>query len=88
MTSKLMTYETYRDIPLGENIASIQMEVGRPYEVREVAPHTQEYVFVERIFLGDGRELFRRYILTVQNGKVVDKQVKEETTSELQFHGN
>lgn len=86
-TSKFMTYEQYYQIPIGEEVSIIQVELGRPFEVKEVGPSTQEYIYVERIPLGETREMFRRYILTVLDGKIIQKRVEEEVTSPLQLHG-
>lgn len=82
---KFMNYEDYNRIAIGENISDVQVQQGRPYEVSEVGPHKQEYTYMERIPLGEGREVFRRYILIVENEKVIEKKVKEEVTSPIQF---
>ncbi len=81
-----MSYEDYHRIAIGESIADVQVQLGRPYEVNKVSPHQQQYIYIERIQIGDRRELFRRYILTVEGEKVISKEVKEEATSPLQLH--
>ena len=84
---KYMTYDGYDQVVMGESIANVQVLVGRPYEIKELSPTKKEYIYIERISIGDDRELFRRYILTVENGKVINKQVKEESTPPVQFFG-
>src|SRR6516165_7030269 len=74
---KFMNYESYHNIPIGEKISDVQVSVGRPYEVKEVGPHKQEYIYIERLSVGEHRELFRRYILLVEDDKVVDKKMSE-----------
>ena len=81
-----MTYDDYHNVTMGEKISDIQVGMGRPYEVREISPTVQEYIYIERIPIGDARELFRKYILTVENGKVIDKRVKEEKSPTIQFY--
>src|SRR5574338_969773 len=85
--SKYMTFDDYHNVTIGQNISDIQVQMGRPYEVKELAPGKQEYVYIERIPLGDTREMFRKYILVVEEGKVINKQLKEETSSPFQFFG-
>lgn len=84
---KFMNYDDYHRIAIGEAISDVQVQMGRPYEVKELGAHRQEYIYVERIPLGEGREAFRRYILVVDNEKIIEKKVKEEVTSSIQFTG-
>lgn len=83
---KLMTYEQYHQVMVGEEISDIQFQSGRPYEVRKLSSSRQEYVYIERIPLGEHREIFRKYILTVQDGKVVEKRIVEESSSPIQYY--
>lgn len=83
---KFMNYERYHDVTIGEMIAQIEFSAGKPYEIIEEAPGKQEYVFIERIPLADGRELFRRYVLVVEHSKVVKKYIKEEVSSVITLH--
>lgn len=85
---KYMTYDDYQRVAIGEKIADIQVQMGRPYFITERTPHIQEYVYVERLSLGDHREVFRKYILTVDHDKVVEKKVVEEISSPVQFMGS
>ncbi len=82
-----MTFDDYNKIALGENISDVQVQLGMPYEVKEQGPNKQEYIYIERIRLGEKREIFRRYILTVDNNKVIDKKVTEEVSSLIQVIG-
>lgn len=85
--SKYMTFEDYHDVSIGQSIADIQVQIGRPYEVKGLEEKQQEYIYIERFSLGEGRDFFREYILIVEDGKVVDKRVKEESSSPIQFVG-
>lgn len=85
--SKYMTHEDYNRISIGESIADVQVQLGKPYEVIDHGSNKQEYIYLERIPLGDKREIFRRYILTVDHEKVIDKKIKEEVTSMIQVLG-
>ena len=83
---KYMTYDDYHDINMGQEISDIQVQMGRPYEVKDLSRTKQEYMYIERITIGDNREMFRKYILTVEDGKVIDKRVKEESTPAVQLY--
>lgn len=85
--SRYMNYEEYHKVAIGEKISEVQVQLGRPYEVQELGHNRQEYIYIERITLGEKRELFRRYIFTVDHEKVVEKRVKEEVTSSIEFYG-
>jgi hypothetical protein len=85
--SKYMTFESYHDIAIGQNISDVQVQMGRPYEVKEISDHKQEYIYIERLPFGDNREFFRKYILIVEHGKVIDKRLKEESPPPVQFIG-
>jgi hypothetical protein len=84
---KYMTYENFNEVPIGESIANVQTLVGRPYEVKELSSEQTAYIYIERVPIGDMRELFRRYTLIVEHGKVIDKTVKEESPLPIQFYG-
>ncbi|MBS0633860.1 MAG: hypothetical protein JSR37_00165 [Verrucomicrobia bacterium] len=86
-TGKYFSYDDYQRISIGEQISEVQVQFGRPYEVKELGEKRQEYIYMERIPLGDAREAFRRYILIVEDEKVIDKKLKEEVTSPIQFIG-
>lgn len=85
---KFMSYEDYHRVALGENISDVQVQVGRPYEIKELSPHRQEYVYIERLSLNERREVFRKYILTVEHDKVIDKKLVEEVSNPIQFIGS
>jgi hypothetical protein len=80
-----MTYDDYNRIALGESISNVQVQLGRPYEMNELPGKKQEYVWVERVQIGEKRELFRRFILVVEDEKVVKKRVTEQVSSPIQF---
>ena len=85
---KYMSYEDYHRVAIGENISEVQVQVGRPYEIKEHSPHKQEYIYIERLSLNERREIFRKYILTVEHDKVIDKKLVEEVSNPIQFIGN
>lgn len=84
---KYMTYDDYHKVAIGQNISDIQVQMGRPYEIKELSLHKQEYIYIERISLGEHREIFRRYIFIVEHDKVINKKVSEEASNPVQFIG-
>jgi hypothetical protein len=82
----MMSYATYQNVPIGQSIADLQVQAGKPYEVLTLADGMQEYVYIERVPLGEERSLFRRYIFVVDDDKVVQKKIMEERSSSLRFY--
>ncbi len=81
---KMMNYQTFQEIYMGQNIADVQFMIGRPYEVNDLGDHRQEYIYIERIPMPEDRELFRKYTITVEHDKVVGKQMHVEQTNPSQ----
>jgi hypothetical protein len=84
--NKMMSYGTYQNVPLGQSVAELQVQVGKPYEVITRSDGTQEYVYIERISLGEDRSLFRRYIFVVENDQIIQKKSSEERSNSLHFY--
>ncbi len=80
-----MTENSYKEVTIGEKISHLQPLVGMPYEIKKLSENKQHYIYIERISIGDNRELFRKYILVVENGIVIDKYVIEETSPPIQL---
>ena len=87
-TAKMMTHERYYTVSQGDDIAQIQAEVGRPYEVRATTDNTEEYVYIERIPLGKNAMLFREYVFIVADGKVMCKEIREKQKKGFHFSSN
>ena len=82
-----MTLEDYHSIPIGQNISDVQVQMGRPYEVKNLYENKEEYIYIERFSVGEGREYFRKYIFVVEQGKIIDKKLKEESSLPIQIVG-
>jgi hypothetical protein len=86
-TQKAFTSSQFQDIALGQDISDVQMQYGRPYEVRALSKDgKQEYIYMERIPLSGSRELFREYTLIISHNKVVEKKVREMASPAFEFH--
>lgn len=83
--SKMMTYHSYQNVSIGETIFDVQSRAGNPYEIRDIGASKQEYIYIERIPTSQGMEVFRRYTLIVQDGKVIGKSIDEEMSSPIQM---
>jgi hypothetical protein len=71
-----MNLNAFNDIELGESPSQVVAAVGQPYSINRKDSETVEYEYIERIKAG-GRDLEdRRYIITIRDGKVVNKQVQ------------
>ncbi len=70
----MMTKTHFDSIQLGMNIIEIEKEMGLPYEIRAIDDSTMEYVYIERIDFSTDHSDQRHYILTVSQGKVIEKK--------------
>ena len=83
--SKMMTYNSYQRVDIGDNIFDVQSYNGPPYEIRNVGNGVREYVYVERIPTAEGTDLFREYTLIVIDGRVTEKKMHESMPSTIQM---
>ena len=83
--SKMMTYNSYQRVDIGDNIFDVQSYNGPPYEIRNAGNSAREYVYVERIPTAEGTGLFREYTLIVVDGKVTEKKMHESMASTIQI---
>lgn len=84
--TKMMSYSTYQGVPIGQSIAELQVHMGKPYEVKTLPDGKEEYIYIERIPLGENRTLFRRYIFVVEGDRIIEKKTTEERTSAIHFY--
>jgi hypothetical protein len=84
--SKMMTYNSYQNISVGDSIFDVESLVGKPYEIRNIGDAKQEYVYIERIPTSDSPGLFREYILIVIDGNVIEKRTHETQPSPIQLN--
>lgn len=77
-TGPLMNQQNYNQIQVGMAIEEVQSIAGQPYRVNHPNPSTQTYEYIERFDVGAGKTHQNTYVLTIQNGKVIDKQITNE----------
>ncbi|MDB6081945.1 MAG: hypothetical protein JWO53_1217 [Chlamydiia bacterium] len=82
---QLMTLKSYEEVAVGQRIDDLEYKAGAPYEKRKSSPDLEEYIYVERVTLSGSRDLFREYIFTISQGKVIHKQIKEVASPSLHF---
>lgn len=83
---KIMTYSDFQAVSLGENIAVLQVKEGRPYQINDLGNGNEEYVYIERLDIGGGRELFREYIFIVsKENRIIEKKVRESSSPSVRF---
>ena len=86
-SQKMMTYNDFQSIQLGENISMVQVAEGRPYQINQLDSGNEEYVYIERIDIGADRELFREYIFVVtKEGKLIEKKIRESASSSMHLN--
>lgn len=74
---KMMTMESYSDLPVGISSDELVKERGDPYTVTR-SGENEIYEYIERISAFDRVIMIRHYFFTVRDGRIIEKQVKEE----------
>jgi hypothetical protein len=74
-----VTINSFYDIPLGATKPEVIASIGEPYSIHEKSDGTVEYEYVERIKEGARNLEERRYVITLKDGKVVSKKVKQSS---------
>lgn len=68
----------YNDLMLGTRGSAIVNKYGDPYSVRDLGNGTLEYEYVERISMNNELVYENHYILTIVNGQLVNKRIRQE----------
>lgn len=77
-SSKVMTREDFYTIELGTPSQNVITNYGEPYSIRNRKDGTQEYLYIERLPVGEETAEQNNYIIVVKNGQVVSKLTKQE----------
>ena len=81
-----MTAQQFQEITIGQNIESVEAEIGQPYKIETVANGDKKYIYIERLSVTATKDIFRQYEITVSNGKVIQKSMSETMPSQIEFH--
>lgn len=76
---RVLTMESFSDIPMGATKDEIAAIAGRPYRVNNKPGGLVEYEYIERLKIGLTLEE-RHYFILLKDGRVVDKRVTYDTT--------
>ena len=68
--------ESFYEIPIGASKSEVIAQAGEPLTIRQLENGREEYEYVERLRAGARVLQERRYILTLQDGKVVGRRVE------------
>ena len=79
--SKVLTMDSYYDIPIGATQEEVVAKAGDPWKITHKEDGTEEYLYVERMSAGARLLQERRYIITIKNGTVVSKHVEQSSPS-------
>ena len=80
-----MTMNSFSDIPIGVSSAEVVTTYGEPYAINKKSDGSIEYEYIERIKAGTRNMEERRYILVIKDGKVVSKEIKQNSPSPYYF---
>jgi len=76
--AQLMNKQTYNQISVGMSVEEACTIAGQPYRISP-DQNCQKYEYIERFDIGPNVTNHNVYVLTVQNGVVVDKYQLNET---------
>lgn len=76
--SPVMTHPGFNDIELGTPIDHVIRNYGEPYSIKTNKNGSKDYLYLERIPVGEQIVEENRYILVVKNGQVVSKRFNQE----------
>lgn len=74
---KALTMNSFYEVPIGATQPEVIATVGEPYSIQRKADGTVELEYIERIKEGARNLEERRYIITLKDGKVISKKVKQ-----------
>lgn len=77
--SHVMTRQDFDNITLGSSYSQVEQQVGKPYSVKKLSDGSYEYLYIERIRMGEQVVEQNRYTIVVQNGQVISKQFNQKT---------
>ena len=82
---KMMTFPSYQEVALGQTVSELTEKYGTPYERRTLSNHKVEYVYIEHVFVGRRDALMREYVFTIEDDKVIQKNMTETKSSQVHF---
>ncbi len=72
-----MNRDLYNDVVIGTSVEDLKQLCGRPIEVKHQGVE-DEYIYVERITMGNCRVVENYYSFFIQDHKVVRKSIKTQ----------
>jgi hypothetical protein len=76
--SPVMTRPGFYAIDLGDPVNKIIQDHGEPYSIKVNKDGSKDYLYIERIPVGEQTVEENRYILVIKNGQVVSKRYNQE----------
>jgi len=84
--NRMMRQKEFNRVYLGEHEKELVEMVGQPQEVKQLQAGLREITYIERVRIGNARELFKKYIFILsKDGRVINKRVEEVSTPSIQF---
>ncbi len=76
--ASLMTQSEYDTVQTGTPVATLESQIGTPYDIHFKSGGVKEYEYIERITMGNSLVTENHYFIIVVDGKVVGKYMKQE----------
>lgn len=81
----VMTMGSFHEVPIGASTNEVITCVGKPYAIHCNDDGSLDYEYIERIKIGARDAEERRYLITIKNGVVVSKRVKQSSPLPYSF---
>ncbi len=76
---RVMTAESFSDIPIGTSKEELKKMAGSPYRVKKKKNGDEVYEYVEKFKVGDRTLTERHYYLIVRDGRVAEKKAASDS---------
>ena len=76
--STVMTRETFDEVSMGTTAQDIVLCAGQPYKSYCVPGGKEEYVYIERLKLGNNVIIENHYVIAFLDGRVISKRFTQE----------
>jgi len=75
----MLTMDSFYDIPVGATKEEVITMAGHPYSSSKKDDGVEEFVFIERMKVGERTVQERRYIIILKDGVVISKHLEQSS---------
>jgi hypothetical protein len=76
-SGKPMNLESFNDVAIGTSVEDLKSQCGSPIEIKQHQGE-EEYIYIERLAMGNCKVAENYYSFFIQDGKVVRKDIRTQ----------